>query len=75
MACPNCGAELADRDRFCPWCGAPQQPPPPDPGVPLPGGEGTGPESRDAEIRELRAAVDAMTSELARLSLRLSELV
>ena len=74
MACPNCGAELADRDRFCPWCGAPQQPPPPDADAPSPGGEGDDPASRDAEIRELRAAVNAMTSELARLSLRLSDL-
>ena len=74
MACPNCGAELADRDRFCPWCGAPQQPPPPDTDAPPPGSEGTGPASRDAEIRELRAAVNAMTNELARLSLRLSDL-
>ena len=74
MACPNCGAELADRDRFCPWCGAPQQPPPPDADAPPPGSEGDDPASRDAEIRELRAAVNAMTSELARLSLRLSAL-
>ena len=74
MACPNCGAELADRDRFCPWCGAPQQPPPPDTSVPPPGSEGAGLASRDAEIRELRAAVNAMTNELARLSLRLSDL-
>ena len=74
MACPNCGAELADRDRFCPWCGTPQQPPPSDTDTPPPGGEGTGPASRDAEIRALRAAVNAMTNELARLSLRLSEL-
>ena len=74
MACPNCGAELADRDRFCPWCGAPQQPPPPDTGAPPPGSEGDDPASRDAEIRELRASVNAMTSELARLSLRLSDL-
>ena len=82
MACPNCGAELADRDRFCPWCGAPQQPPPSDPDASPPGSEGTGsasPEpgdsaSRDAELRELRAAVNAMTAELARLSLRLSAL-
>ena len=74
MACPNCGAELADRDRFCPWCGAPQQPPPSDTSAPPPGNEGTDPASRDAEIRELRAAVNAMTNELARLSLRLSDL-
>ena len=74
MACPNCGAELADRDRFCPWCGAPQQPPPSDADHPPPGSEETGPAARDAEIRELRAAVNAMTSELARLSLRLSDL-
>ena len=74
MACPNCGAELADRDRFCPWCGAPQQPPPPFTSAPSPGSEGTGPASRDAEIQELRAAVNAMTTELARLSLRLSDL-
>ncbi len=81
MACPNCGAELADRDRFCPWCGAPQQPPPSDSDAP-PGNEGTGPESpesgdspsRGEELRELRAAVNAMTAELARLSLRLSDL-
>ena len=74
MACPNCGAELADRDRFCPWCGAPQQPPPSDAGAPSPASEGADPASRDAEIRELRAAVNAMTNELARLSLRLSAL-
>ena len=74
MACPNCGAELADRDRFCPWCGAPQQPPPSDTSAPSPGSEGTGPASRDTEIQELRAAVNAMTNELARLSLRLSDL-
>ena len=74
MVCPNCGAELADRDRFCPWCGAPQQPPPPDTGAPPPASEGAGPASRDAEIRELRAAVNTMTNELARLSLRLSDL-
>ena len=74
MACPNCGAELADRDRFCPWCGAPQQPPPPNTGAPSPGSEGDAPASRDAEIGELRAAVNAMTNELARLSLRLSAL-
>ncbi len=74
MACPNCGAELADRDRFCPWCGAPQQPPPPDTGTPPPASEGADPASSDAEIRELRAAVNAMTNELARLSLRLSDL-
>ena len=74
MACPNCGAELADRDRFCPWCGAPQQPPPSDADATPPGSEGADPASRDAEIRELRAAVNAMTSELARLSLRLSAL-
>ena len=74
MACPNCGAELADRDRFCPWCGAPQQPTPSDADAPPPGSEGGDPASRDAEIRELRAAVNAMTSELARLSLRLSAL-
>ena len=74
MACANCGAELADRDRFCPWCGAPQQPPPSDAGASPPGSGGTGPAARDAEIRELRAAVNAMTSELARLSLRLSDL-
>ena len=74
MACPNCGAELADRDRFCPWCGAPQQPPPRDTGTPSPGSEGADLASRDAEIGELRAAVNAMTNELARLSLRLSDL-
>jgi len=74
MACPNCGAELADRDRFCPWCGAPQQPPPRDTGAPSPGSEGADLASRDAEIGELRAAVNAMTNELARLSLRLSDL-
>ena len=74
MACPNCGAELADRNRFCPWCGAPQQPPPSDTGTQSPGSEGADLASRDAEIGELRAPVNAMTNELARLSLRLSDL-
>ena len=74
MACPNCGAELADRDRFCPWCGAPQQPLPSDADAPSPASEGAASASRHAEIQELRAAVNAMTSELARLSLRLSAL-
>ena len=81
MACPSCGRELAARDRFCPWCGAPQ-PAPPEPHAAASGSGETGPpqsessetDPSDEELRQLRAAVNAMTSELARLSLRLSVL-
>ena len=67
MACPSCGLEVETGARFCPWCGAPQ-PVEAEPGVPPSGGDA------DEELRELRAAVNSMTTELARLSLRLSDL-
>ena len=79
MACTNCGAELAERDRFCPWCGTPQVRAPADrqsenqePG-PSPSESGDD-ASREAELRDLRVTVDSMISELAQLSLRLSDL-
>ena len=78
MECQNCGAELAARDRYCPWCGTPQvclptdrQPEGREPGPSPEPGDSI---SRDDELRELRAAVDGMTAELARLSLRLAAL-
>ena len=69
MDCKNCGREIVDRDRFCPWCGSPN--------VAEPGSEVSAadtPSSSADELRELRAAVNSMTSELAKLSLRLSDL-
>ncbi len=70
MTCPNCGGEVTAGSRYCPWCGAPQAPAPSGPATP--GASGSA--ANDVEIRELRAAVDAMTAELARLSLRLAAL-
>ncbi len=70
MVCLNCGGELTSGDRYCPWCGAPQSgTPAPGPVSPEPGAS-----SDQAELRELRAAVAGMTSDLARLSARLSVL-
>ena len=69
MVCNSCGREMADRSRYCPWCGWPQAPQP-EPYVPPPDGQ----DSPDEELRQLRAAVNSMTAELARLSLRLSAL-
>ena len=68
MICSGCGVEMEARYRFCPWCGAAQ---PGDAGDAASAGM---PESRDAELRQLRAAVNWMTAELARVSRRLSAL-
>ena len=81
MTCPNCGREMGVADRFCPWCGAP-----PD-GSSRPSGaesnvEGTGDPTdtaagstlEDRELRQLRTDVDAITTEVARILLRLSTL-
>ena len=82
MNCRNCGLELEANDRFCPWCRAPQSPQDVQPDAAASNGEGAGPQSppqggpdpADQELRDLRLAVNSMTTELARLSLRLSAL-
>ena len=69
MQCSNCGREITERDRFCPWCGAPNAGTPstatPAPADPVP---------PDDELRLLRNAVNSMTADLAQLQLRLSDL-
>ena len=81
MTCLNCHREVNEGDRFCPWCGQPQdaqaQPRSPEPDVVHPAGTtpeppGAAPEER--ELRELRSDIDAVTTEVARLSLRLTNL-
>ena len=69
MDCKNCGREITGRDRYCPWCGSPNVA---ESGDEIPASDAPSP-SAD-ELRELRAAVNSMTSELAQLSLRLSDL-
>ena len=76
MKCRNCGGEATPGNRYCPWCGT-ANPVPGEPEAPQPSGEPTTGESPDAtedELRQLRVAVNSMTSELARLSLRLETL-
>ncbi len=81
MNCPNCGREMVVADRFCPWCGAPLD------GSGGPAGQEmhveragdspptpVGPTLEDRELRQLRTDVDAITTEVARISLRLSDL-
>ncbi len=71
MACSNCAREITERDRFCPWCGAPNTSSRP------PASTGPAPDaaaSPDDELRQLRHAVDSMTADLAQLRLRLSNL-
>ena len=72
-ACGNCGRDVASADRYCPWCGEPQRPSdgPDDTGAT---GPGAGPDASGEELRALRASVNAMTAELARVSLRLEVL-
>ena len=81
MICPNCGLEMGERGRFCPWCGAPQAvltgPDAPEIGVEDSGAVSSrasdhAPE--DQELRELRSDFDAMAAEMGRLSLRLYDL-
>ena len=74
MACPSCGGETPDTARYCPWCGAAQDPASGSSDIPGSGDQEIAPASRDAEIREIRAAANAMSSELARLLQRLSAL-
>ena len=86
MICSNCGQEVPvagqASPRYCPWCGAPLPAEDAVPGEPVStagDGEPDGPDaaqsgSSDDELRELRATVNAMTGELARLSLRLQAL-
>ena len=64
MACSNCGRDLSGRDRFCPWCGTPNPT----------AQEPSGADDQEEDLRQLRAAVNSMTSELAQLSLRLGDL-
>ena len=75
MQCSNCGREITSRDRFCPWCGAPNAGTPstdtPASADPVSPAE---PVSPDDELRLLRNAVNSMTADLAQLQLRLSEL-
>ena len=76
MTCRNCGGEATPSDRYCPWCGA-AHPLSGEPDAPAPSGDPTEGQSADAtgdELRELRAAVNSLTAELARLSLRLETL-
>ena len=68
MNCNNCGCEIADRDRFCPQCGSPNVL---ESVNEVSASDALSP-SAD-ELRELRAAVNSMTSELAQLSLRVSD--
>ncbi len=73
MTCWNCGREVTSHDRYCPWCGAlhPLPPEPADPSSAKDPDGGDPADSRDEEVQALRAAVNSMASELARLSLRL----
>ena len=69
MECKNCGRQITERDRYCPWCGtlnAPVHPNSP--------GDSDQPTSQAEELRALRSAVNSMTADLAQLHLRLSSL-
>ena len=33
MRCTNCGSEIPEETRFCPWCGAEAEPAPETPGT------------------------------------------
>ena len=74
MQCSNCGRDITARDRFCPWCGAPnadaQSTAAPASADPVPPADPVSPD----ELRLLRNAVNSMTADLAQLQLRLSEL-
>ncbi len=78
MTCRNCDRPVASSDRFCQWCGTPDPAHRPDEdseaaeaaAPPAPGSD----PSTDAELRELRATINSMTGELARLSLRLEDI-
>ena len=83
MKCSNCSQDIGEADQFCPWCGAPQADSSspgnaePEPGVEVPEGTSLDPSvsaSQDRELRELRSDVDAVTTEVVRISLRLSDL-
>ena len=71
MTCTDCGRQVEGRDRYCPWCGAPQ-PPPAETGQVLPGpDEGA---SVEEQLEALRASFASQNAELVRLSQRLSAL-
>ena len=78
LNCRNCDSAATASDRFCPWCGAPDRLSD-ETGISSSAGDAGGPapgpsDPADEELRKLRAAVNSMTDELARLSLRLSVL-
>ena len=69
MHCSNCGREIRERDRYCQWCGAPNAPESPPETA-----KSDQLTTSEQELRALRASVDSMTADLARLQLRLSDL-
>ena len=81
MNCPNCGRDIVPADRFCPWCGAPQHGPSGPIGVESnvegnrdPAEVPAAFSTEDRELRQLRTDVDAVTTEVALISSRLSDL-
>ena len=69
-ACRNCGRDVEATDRYCPWCGAANRPL----DGPENAGPGAAPDASGDELRALRASVNAMSTELGRVSLRLDAL-
>ena len=70
MNCNNCGQQVREGDRFCPWCGSPTPASTVASSAP-PTGDSAG---ADQEVRQLRADLDAVTVEVGRISLRLGVL-
>ena len=79
MTCRTCGRAVTAGDRFCQWCGTPDParvedgPDEAAEGAVSPSSDDAS-RDRETELRELRAAINTLTAELARLSLRLEAL-